>query len=149
MTDLAIAWDAENARGDWQMDGPSLALGNDLETAILVSLFTDRVAAPGYVPTDGTNDPRGWWADSYTGDPIGSRLWQLDRAIKSNSTKTLRTAELYCREALQWLVSDNIVTAFTVNAWWVTPTRLGIRIVVTQPPGTTQTFQYSWAWSNA
>nr|WP_244191863.1 putative phage tail protein [Komagataeibacter swingsii] len=62
----------------------------------MVSLFTDRVApvqptandvaagiqSPTGAPGTVDADPRGWWGDGFSDIPIGSRLWQLRRAIK-------------------------------------------------------------------
>lgn len=139
--DIALAWDAARARGDW-----SNASGSDLETAVLISLFTDRVLPSDQVPPDGSNDRRGWWADTYRGQPIGSRLWTLYRAVKSNATATLAEAKDMCLEALNWLVTDGVAASVQVRTFWVTATQLGIIINVTEPAGTVSTFQYAYAW---
>jgi phage gp46-like protein len=146
MTDLAIAWDSANFRGDWVIANGGLATGSDLESAVLVSLFTDRIASPDFVPTDGTNDRRGWWADTYESAPIGSRLWQLARAKKTDQTTLLNQARDYCREALQWLLDDGVAGAVDVVTYWLSATTMGIQIRITRPQGTT--FQYSWSWNS-
>ena len=35
------------------------------------------------VAPQGTSDRRGWWADPYDDQPLGSNLWQLERAKKT------------------------------------------------------------------
>ena len=85
MADITTTWSPYNLRGDWTVSNGSLASGNDLETAVIISLFTDRRAAPSDVIPDGTGDPRGWWADVDTNgnlDEWGSRLWLIDRRTK-------------------------------------------------------------------
>lgn len=42
--DIAITWNVRAARGDWPIVSSDLALDNPLKSAVMVSLFTDRVA---------------------------------------------------------------------------------------------------------
>lgn len=144
MADIAISWDAANNRGDWTMNGPALATGNDIETSILISIFTDRMALPGDVIPDGTNDPRGWWADDEI--PIGSRMWLLRRA--KQTTQTLQLAYDYLAEALKWMVDDGVVGRFDLSTQWVRAGMLGAIIVAYSPDGTLlHKGQYAWAWA--
>nr|DAG73191.1 MAG TPA: hypothetical protein [Caudoviricetes sp.] len=143
-TDIQIFWDAANNRGDWATLGPVLATGNDLETAILVSLFTDRMAAPDDVIPDGSGDPRGWWGDD-AASPIGSRLWLLRRA--KQTTETLQRAYDYIAEALQWLIDDGVVAKFDIMVEWTKASFLGAKIIAYQQDGTKVSLAYSWAWN--
>lgn len=144
MADIAISWDPANSRGDWTMSGPVLATGNDIETAILISIFTDRMAQPDDVIPDGTNDPRGWWADDDV--PIGSRMWLLQRA--KQTTDTLQRAYDYLAEALQWMVDDGVAAGFDINVQWVRRGMLGASITAYSPTGTILSKgQYAWAWT--
>ncbi|MFX1719062.1 phage GP46 family protein [Paraburkholderia sp. A1RO-5] len=144
MADIAISWDSANSRGDWTMSGQVLATGNDIETAILISIFTDRMAQPGDVIPDGTNDPRGWWADDEV--PIGSRMWLLRRA--KQTTQTLQLAYDYIAEALQWMVDDGVASRFDISTRWVRTGMLGAVIVAWSPTGTLLSKgQYAWAWA--
>ncbi len=141
--DIRLVWDAPNFRGDWAMSGAVLETGHDLETAVLVSLFSWRVVDPDFATPYFVRDPQGWWADAYTGDQIGSRLWLLMRAKKTN--ETLRRAESYCREALRWLIDDGVAAAMDVVAEWQERTRLAIHIII-RAPAEGETFRFSWAW---
>lgn len=147
MTDIRLVWDEANGRGDWVLGAGDLQTGSDLETAVLLSLFTDRVLPVGQVPPDGTDDPRGWWADTYEPSPIGSRLWTLKRAVKSAST--LSRARDYAREALAWLIDDGVVRRVDVFAEWQNVTRLALQITLTGPDGAISRFRYAWAWGAA
>src|SRR5580698_7990374 len=115
MPDITLSWDSANNHADWVQAGAALMTGNDLESAIIISLFSDRIAAVGDTIPDGTNDPRGWWAD---GDVlIGSRLWLLRRSKQIPAT--LQKAYDYIAEALQWLLDDQVVAQFDINVQWV------------------------------
>lgn len=88
---------------------------DELAAAVLISLFSWRKSNP----DDGVKAPtrQGWWGDTFAeaaGDRIGSRLWLLQRQ-KVLST-TLRRAEAYAKESLQWLIDDAVVARIEVSA---------------------------------
>jgi phage gp46-like protein len=142
--DIQILWDNINALGDWALAEGDLETGQDLETACLVSLFTDALATPDFVPTDGTTDRRGWWADSYETTPPGSNLWQLDRAKKTRDT--LGAARGYALDCLQWLIDDGVAKAVYCNTTWLAANMLGIAIAIIKPDGSETRFRFAWAW---
>ena len=155
--DIFVQWDNANTIGDWVLADGDLQSGQDLETACLVSLFTDRLATPDFVPTDGTSDRRGWWADLYSDQPLGSSLWQLDRAKKTRDT--LGLAKRYAEDALQWLIDDGVARSVFVDTRWLGnavssggalagSTMLGIAIAITKPDGSLTRFVYGWAWED-
>ncbi|WP_424140251.1 phage GP46 family protein [Roseomonas chloroacetimidivorans] len=144
--DIVIEWDKALGRGDWKIADGSLAIDGGLKSAVLVSLFTDRRAAPDFVPTDGTTDRRGWWADTYEGEQIGSRLWQYERAKKFGRTTLLAEVKKTCAEALQWLLDDGVAASLTVNTGWLNATTIAVAISITQPNGNLTTFNLAWAW---
>lgn len=145
--DIAIVFDGPNARGDWQMNGADLLSGADLQSAVMVSLFTDAWAGTDFSPPDGARDNRGWWADTYTGDPIGSRLWTLARATKT--TATLNLAQKYAENSLQWLIDDGLAASVVVNAAWQSQqaAMLALRITITEPSGQKSVLNYGLPWS--
>lgn len=148
--DIWVLWDNVNTIGDWVMAAGDLQTGYDLQTACLVSLFTDKRATADFTPTDGTADRRGWWADRYSDEPLGSNLWQLERAHKTRDT--LGLAQRFASDALQWLVADGVAQAVVVDTQWLEPagggTFLGIRVVITKPDGSMTKFTFGWAWEN-
>ena len=148
--DILVQWDNANTIGDWVLADGDLQSGQDLETACLVSLFTDKLATPDFVPTDGTSDRRGWWADLYNDQPLGSSLWQLDRAKKTRDT--LGLARRYAQDALQWLIDDGVAVSVVVDTRWLGnetgSTMLGIAIAITKPDGSVTRFVYGWAWQD-
>lgn len=122
-----------------------LVSNQDLFTAVLISIFTDRVAAADDVIPDGTTDPRGWWGDAGQVYPIGSRLWLLGRAKATNAT--LLAAKGYIVEALQWLLDDGVAAAIDVVCQWTAATMLGALVTLTQPSGPPKVFSFANVWS--
>jgi phage gp46-like protein len=147
--DIAIAWVPALFEGDWFAALGGLATDGGIHTAVCVSLFSWRRAEAGYVPPAGSSpELMGWWADTYTTTPIGSRLWQLRRAVKTDETTLLRRAEDICLEALQWLVDDGVASGVSVQCFWNGPTTILISVVVEQPGNATLGFNFSWAWTD-
>jgi len=144
MSDTSTIWSPPLSRGDWALLGPQLQNGNDLVTAILISLFTDRVAATDDVIPDGTNDPRGWWGDD-PDRPIGSRLWLLRRV--KQTTETLALAQGYIAEALQWLIDDGVVAKFDIVTEWTRSGTLGARVVAYEKSGAVMALNSSSVWT--
>lgn len=128
MPDIAIIWNPVYGEGDWARPDQETAAGGDLVAAVLVSLFTDRRATPEFVLTDGTTDRRGCWTDSLDDEPIGSRLWQLDRARRDQAT--LHRARDFCAEALAWLKRDGLATKIDVLTFWAGRVAMGIRVTI-------------------
>lgn len=93
---------------------PLELFANPIDAAILLSLFCDARA----LPQDLQDDPRGWWGDvlnTQNGDRWGGKLWLLASRAK-NVPETLRLAEDYTREALQWLLDDQVASSIDVTA---------------------------------
>lgn len=141
-TDIKTVWEPDTLLGDWQTGGGGLLDGDDLETAILISLFTDRLARSDDA-IDG-DDRRGWWGDTGSEYPIGSRLWLLRR--EKLTTKVALKAEDYANEALAWLVDDGVATAISTNAQIVFPNRLNLIINYQQPAKAQASVKFSWVW---
>jgi phage gp46-like protein len=143
--DISLGWNSTLEAADWTL-APSgdIATGGDLENAVFLSLFTDCAAPADFTPPDG--DPRGWWADAFTGDPFGSWLWLLPWTAHSR-LQTLQLAKSYSDLALAWLISDGIGASIDVTPFWLNGSALALKVVVTEPSGAVSRFTYSWAWS--
>jgi phage gp46-like protein len=146
MPDIQTVWTPLQGRGDWQVAGADLASGHDLATAVLISLFSDAKADPDDVIPDGSHNPRGWWGDAFRGQPLGSKLWLLDRAKQTEATRL--AAEDHAATALQWLVDDGIAESVTVAASWDKPGFLALLVTITEPDGRKAVFNYQWAWKD-
>lgn len=144
MADITIVWRPELGRGDWALVGADLQTGDDLVTAVLVSLFSDARAQDGDRIPDGSADRRGWWGDAYLANPVGSRLWLIDREKQTEATR-LR-AQDYAFEALSWLTSGGIAASVEVQASWIKAAWLGLVITINQSDGTRRNLEFQWAW---
>lgn len=145
MSDITTFWDVANIRGDWQVVGRALASGDDLSTAVLISLFTDRRANDDDVLPDASTDRRGWWGDLDQDIPIGSRLWLLARSKLMPSVAL--TAKSYIVEALQWLIDDSVAASVSVATSIVMPNRLNAVVTIARGSGAKQTLNFNWAWN--
>lgn len=144
MSDIRIetkneGFDLSLVDGDFEQD-------EGLETSILISLFCDRRVTDEQLP-DGQKDKRGYWADKYSpadNDKIGSRLWTLARSKRL--TKTLREAEAYTKEALQWLLDDGVAASVKAQANFITglTNAYSIEIQIQRPSGRTSRYQVLW-----
>ena len=145
MPDITTVWEVGDGVGDWVMAGPDLQSGSDLETAILISLFTDRTAEPDDAIPDGSADPRGWWVDAGEAYPIGSRLWLLQREKQVAKVPVL--AVDYANEALKWLVDDGVCSRIDVTASFFGPGQLGLTVTAWQPGLAPTVLNYGWVWT--
>ena len=84
-----------------------------METALLMSVFGEKRAAPSEVPVPELR--RGWWGNTvlgYDDYEIGSKLWLLMQARKNN--QTLNLAKTYTYDCLQWLIQDQLANRIEV-----------------------------------
>jgi phage gp46-like protein len=142
MADILTTWNPDELYGDWLIDPPALAVGGDLETAVLLSLFTDARAADDDRLPGMKEDRRGWWAA-----PMGSRLWLLAREVATNEVR-LR-AQDYCRDALQWMIEDGVADQIEVTAEYAAPPdqrRLEIEVVIYRNGNLIFARRWGWAW---
>lgn len=151
MGDIALIWSDDNI-GDILAADFDLQTDEGLQTAILVSLFTDRRATPDDELPAGETNRRGWWGDvapDVPGDVIGSRLWLLFREKKLPDV--IARANEYTRAALQWLIDDKVASRVDVQA---EASRIGesdvlaIQGVVYRPGGDPVQFRYNYAWQS-
>lgn len=146
MSDIATVWVADYSTGDWQLLDGVLTQGSGLQTAVLISLFTDRQSAADDAIPDGSTDRRGWIGDLNAEYMIGSRLWLLDRS--KHTADVLDKAQAYIAEGLQWLIDDGVVAGFEIGVQWATSSTLVCVIIAHKPDGNQETINFSWAWGS-
>ncbi|EEE2001889.1 hypothetical protein CI266_002187 [Salmonella enterica subsp. enterica serovar Kotte] len=112
MRDAGLVW--RDGRGELVIVDGDLLADVSVNTAIILSYFTDRRAEPGDELPGGGVDRRGWWGDSFRNEPIGSRLWLLSR--EKSLPDVLNRAAAYARESVQWLINDGYVKKIVVTA---------------------------------
>ncbi len=127
-----------------EVENGDLAKDDGLQTAVLISLFTDQRVSDDELPA-GEKSKRGWWADSFPTvdqDKIGSKLWLLERVKRT--AETLRKFEDYCVEALNWLIDDGVAATIEVSASYDENNQLVAAIEITKPKGRTSRYQLLW-----
>jgi len=142
---LRLAYDNVDQVADLVLGKTNLETDQGLETAVFISLFTDRQADPDDEIPDGTEDRRGWWADRFTedeGDLIGSRLWLLSRS--KTVTTILAQAETYAEEALDWLIEDGIASSVSATAEKLSTFVLALTIEITRPGDVAPKYINTW-----
>lgn len=146
MSDLKLVWTGQGF--DLALTENDLQRDDSLQTAVLISLFSDRRARPDDALPGNDSDRRGWWGDTWPvvpGDQIGSRLWLLSR--EKDLQEVQRLARDYAREALAWLIEDGLAVA--VEAGTGIPRRgwLRLRIDIAQQDGRQSTYDYEWEYA--
>lgn len=134
---------------DYALDALGLIEDNGLDTAVILSLFTDRRAAVDDVLPGDSTDRRGWWADAYAtipGDKFGSRLWLLSRE-KQLSAALVRAKE-YAEESLQWLIADGVAKSVHATATVVRAGVLGLVVEIRHGNETARRYRFEKFWSN-
>jgi phage gp46-like protein len=147
MADIKTFFLGFDQGADYAVDSLGLVEDEGLQTAVILSLFTDRRAEADDVIPDGTTDRRGWWADAYPavdGDRIGSRLWLLSREKQLNSV--VNKAREYAQEALAWMIEDGIAASVDIQASIVRTGVLGLTVAISQPNGAAANYRYEYLW---
>lgn len=118
-----------------------------LETALIISLFTDKRARPDDITPDRNEDRRGWYGDALNddGDADGSWLWLLHR---SKTTADIPgQAKEYVEDALRWLLDDGVAERITVTAARADWDTLIISIGIFRPGAVQpELFRYYYNW---
>lgn len=148
--DLKLVWNAETLSADLAIEDGDLAAGDELESAVVHSLFTDRLAAPDdRLPDEFSPDPipdrRGWVGDDFEGGGFsGSKLWLRVREKWTEATRA--TVEQDCREALQWLLDDGVANRIDVAAYREIVGRIDVLIVVHRIDGRVYERRFDGVW---
>jgi phage gp46-like protein len=143
--DTLIKYDGKQF--DLEIKDGKITMGGDLQTAVLISLFTNRLAENDDPLPDTNTDPQGFWAD--TAYPltdnylIGSKLWLLYR--EKESAETLNRAKQYAEEALQWILDMDIAKKITIKTEWVRSGVLGLEVLLERPKGV-EAYRFDYVW---
>lgn len=132
---------------DIKRNGLLLATDETLETAVIISLFTDRRARPDHELPGQNDSKRGWWGDALSdieGDETGSWLWHLYR--EKATDETLNRAREYALDALQWLLHDRIASHVNVKTWYqdLTAGLMVIEVIITKLVGSQERYNLLW-----
>lgn len=147
MIDLKVIQDSVTGEYDIAVSPSGDLEGvNDLSTAVLVSLLTDRRANGDQVALAPLR--RGWIGDVepiIPGYRIGSHLWLIEPGRATR--KTVNEAVTACQEALQSMIDQGIADNIEVSGELGSPRQATIRIDVTAPSGAVST-EFLELWEN-
>lgn len=114
MSDIAIEYKSQIKEYDISILNGDLKECDDLDSAVIISLFTWARAAASEVDE---NAPRfGWFGDKIDADSTdstGSKLYLLKR--KKITNQTIMDAREYIEQALQWMIEDGVATEIKVE----------------------------------
>ena len=150
MSDMSFVYDSEKGFADIAIADGDFVLGDDLQTAVGLSLFTDRRATnselvalqAGIIERQSR---RGYWANAFRRYTQGSGLWLLSRAKRQEIARS--RAGTYALECLQWLKQDGIAKGVDADVAFFGSSGLDIAIRITKPSGEELNFKYQFVWS--
>ena len=131
----------------------ALGLEATLQTAILISLFTNKRAGKDIALPLGQDNRQGWVGAAFTRDALGedwgSLLWTI--YISKSTTQILERARFYAQEALAWLVRDGLAERVLVDAEWhgKLSQRLALRVQLYQGVNQKPIYDVLWGTSLA
>lgn len=141
--------------GDFSVGTGDITNENGLETAVIISLFTNcRANDDDTLPDPSSTDKQGWWGDQASpdveNDQIGSRIWvYLDRA--KTTQETLMHVKQAAEEALQWLIEDGVavkVEAEVERGGAIGTDRIHMRVKIYKYYEETITYEYDFNWTS-
>lgn len=129
--------------------GRDLEPDGGLETAVSISIFTNKredeeTRLPGNI-----NDKGGWWGSEFSEVEIGSHLWLLRRA--RNRNEVLSLSEQYVKQGLQWMVDEGIAESIEVESSFSDEKTLQLNIDISRPRVSETdkfTYRYYYNWEN-
>lgn len=149
--DIKILWNSDLMEGNLSIEDEDLESDAGLETAVIISLFTDRRARDDdELPDPNNPDRRGWWGDlvaEVEDDQIGSRLWLLARS--KTTPDILVKAKEYAEEALQWLIDDGAAQKIEVEVERQGPEgndRLALLVKIFQSDANIVALEFNTKW---
>jgi phage gp46-like protein len=132
----------------------SVELEDTLQTAVIISLFTDRRAGADDKLPVGHVDRRGWVGEEFAADgfdtrsdPWGSLLWTCYGG--KSSQELLERARFAAFEALEWMVRAGVASRVEVTAQWVgeRQDRLAVRPAIYKPGQVAPVYDVLWGTS--
>lgn len=146
MTDIAVLKPTSDFSFDIFFTDDGFVTDDSLQTAVTISLFTDRRLPDSVANLDGSDDRRGYWGDLVEADGYqwGSLLWTLYRQVIT--APVITSCREYCEQALQWLIDDGIAEAVIVTSERAGTYQISIGIEIVKRD-TRDTLRYSYLWS--
>ena len=120
--------------------GTDLVGDDGLESAVLLSLYSDGLAEADEVLPDQSEDRRGFWGDA----EFASLLWIMER--KTLTPKNINRHKKICQDSLAWMVKSGVAKSVTVTNERVGNVSLETTIQIMKPDGVVQVYSYLRNW---
>jgi phage gp46-like protein len=142
MSDLAIKLVDGCLNIGLREDGAALERDDGLETAVVLSLFTDQRVSSAELPA-GEPSQRGWWGDQFAdGDQIGSKLWLARRGKINNQTAVEWEARALA--SLNWMLQDGVAESVAVTSIYENG-QLILQVEIQKPQtGAPSIYEFLW-----
>lgn len=134
MSDFGLTWDNDLGVMDLSVEDGDIVADEGLQTAVLLSIFTDRRGDPDSELL--TTNLKGWWGDQFLADADdfhGSRIWQDGKD------------SAHLDEALQWMIDDGVCEDFSAQISQ-NGTRGDYEIIIYRPESETIDFRFDRVW---
>ncbi|MGD9276258.1 MAG: phage GP46 family protein [Candidatus Pacearchaeota archaeon] len=108
------------------IDG-DIEITQGFETSLLMTVLCERRASASEISI--AQKRRGWWGNAFLGYnnfEQGSKLWLLSQARADQLT--LNNAKTFLNNALQWYITDSLLSNFTVDTSYNAQKELLIKI---------------------
>jgi phage gp46-like protein len=145
MSDVKLTFDAAIGDYDVAIVNGDLEADHGLDTAVVISLFSDRRVPDGEAKPEHTRNRRGWWADETLpdSDQIGSLLWLLQREKITN--EMIKRAKNYAEDALAWMINDGVAESVSCAITREGLYGLVFLITITQPENVVHRYKLPWS----
>ena len=113
-SDIRLFWNNKIGEGDIQFLNGDFVTGKELETAVLLSIFTDA-----RVQDFKEGDKSGWWGDllQIVEDEnvhiTGSKIWSVRR--QKITQHIINLIKAYCYESLSWISDEGIASEINID----------------------------------
>jgi len=147
--DIKLRYDPVARDCDIEFTAPDLEVDGGLESAVLISLFSDARATAEDLADGNPTDKRGYWGDAVApdaGDVWGSKLWLLERA--KITAETLQKAKEWAKAALQWLVDDHVAKSVTVEVERMSTYGLAFQVQIQRLDKPEENYEYTFVWGD-
>lgn len=123
--DIRSVFKSDSFAADWALANGQLAMDDTMETAVMLSLFTEA-DAPAAVEVPEGMSPHRWWGQTYwpvllrtlgivdaAGIQLGSLLWTLKRAKQTEETRS--KVIQFARDSLLWMPRIGVVSDVEIS----------------------------------
>jgi len=149
--DIKLIFDAEEQYAEFVLADRDVERDSGFETAVLLTLLTDKRAEAGDPLPDDSGYKGGWWGDSLPVVPdyeMGTKLWLLQRS--KTLTEIPAIAKEYLADGFKWMVEDGIIKSvdITVERRRDLKDTLYITLSFMKPEGTTIFYKFYYNWES-